>query len=315
MRALVTGAAGFIGSHLVDRLLGEGHEVLGVDSLTDYYAIPRKRENLDAAVEADRFELLEADLCDADLVTLLEDVDVVFHQAGQPGVRRSWAAEFDTYVRNNVIATQRLLEAARATSVARIVYASSSSIYGEAVDYPTGEDALPAPRSPYGVTKLAAEHLCSLYAATWRIPTVALRYFTVYGSRQRPDMATHRLIECGRSGEPFSVFGDGRQIRDFTHVSDVVAANLAAAEADVPPGSVMNVAGGSATSLLEVAELVESLTGRAIDLRFQPGQPGDVSRTGADTHRAARLLGWEPRVELPEGVAEQVSWHGGFDDA
>jgi nucleoside-diphosphate-sugar epimerase len=309
LRALVTGAAGFIGSHLVDRLLSDGNQVVAIDCLSDYYSMETKRENLAGVMGSPGFKFLEGDLQELELEAILRDVDVVFHQAGQPGVRRSWAAEFDSYVRNNVLATQRLLEAARGSSIERLVYASSSSIYGDAAGYPTAETAVPAPRSPYGVTKLAAEHLCALYAATWDVSTVSLRYFTVYGSRQRPDMATHRLIEAAFSGDTFSVYGDGRQIRDFTHVRDVVSANLAAARASVEPGAVMNVAGGSSTTLLELASLVESLTDRELKLRFEPRQPGDVHRTGADTSRASELIHWKPTVGLSEGVAEQVAWH------
>src|SRR5687768_16907364 len=206
MRSIVTGSAGFIGSHLVDALLNRGDDVLGIDCFTPYYDRAAKRANLEAALASSSFEFIEADLRVADLVELLHDADLIFHQAAQPGVRLSWSEGFAEYVSHNVLATQRLLDAARAVEARRVVYASSSSVYGQAASYPTSEEQLPRPYSPYGVTKLAAEHLCSLYAETWGVPTVSLRYFSVYGPRQRPDMALHRLIKAGLSGEPFPLF-------------------------------------------------------------------------------------------------------------
>lgn len=311
MRALVTGAAGFIGSHLSQALLSAGHEVCGVDLITDYYAVERKFANLDLVRDnSDRFSFHEVDLAACDAARLLDGVDVVFHQAGQPGVRASWAEQFDAYVSRNIVATQRLLDASKGhPSLRRFVFASSSSVYGEAIRYPTTEADLPRPHSPYGVTKLAAEHLCGLYASNWDVPTVALRYFTVFGSRQRPDMAMHRLVEAGLSGGQFPMFGDGSQVRDFTHVSDIVAANLAAAESDLPGGAVINIAGGSSASLAEVIATVEKLVGREIALDRRSGQAGDVKRTGADTSLARDVLGWEPRTTLEEGLQEQIEWH------
>jgi nucleoside-diphosphate-sugar epimerase len=233
----------------------------------------------------------------------------VFHQAGQPGVRASWSDGFDSYLRQNVLVTQRLLEAASEADLQRLVYASSSSVYGNAPAYPTTEDDLPRPQSPYGVTKLAAEHLCGVYARTRGLPVVSLRYFTVYGPRQRPDMAMHRLIEAALSGEEFPLFGDGHQIRDFTFVGDIVEANVAAAGADLAPGTVLNVAGGTATTVLEIIEIVEELTGSPIALDRRPQAAGDVMRTGGSADRAASLLGWEPAVGLRHGLERQVSWH------
>ena len=224
-------------------------------------------------------------------------------------MRDSWRAGFEPYVRQNILVTQRLLGAVLESPVDRFVFASSSSVYGDAPDYPTSEEDVPVPQSPYGVTKLAAEHLCGVYSRTWGLPTVSLRYFTVYGPRQRPDMAMHRLIEAALSGEPFPFYGDGRQVRDFTYVADVVEANLLAAARSVPPGSVINIAGGSTTTLLEVMNIVSELVGRPIELDRQPAQPGDVARTGGSTELAARLLGWKPRVPLREGLATQLSWH------
>jgi nucleoside-diphosphate-sugar epimerase len=253
-------------------------------------------------------ELVSADLRTAELGPLLEGIDVVFHQSGQPGVRSSWDAGFGSYVEQNVLVTQRLLEAVRGGSIDRFVYASSSSIYGNAPAYPVSEDDLPRPQSPYGVTKLAAEHLCGVYARTFDVPTVSLRYFTVYGPRQRPDMAINRLIEAALSGRGFPMYGDGRQIRDFTFVDDVVRANLLAATAPVAPGALINVAGGSSTRLLEVVETIEELVGRPVQLDRQGPQAGDVLRTGGSVERARELLRWSPEVSLGEGLALQIAW-------
>lgn len=309
MQALVTGAAGFIGSTLVDHLLTEGHKVRGVECFVPFYAEAEKRANLVAALADPGFELVEADLRDTDLGALLDGVDVVFHLAAQAGVRTSWAAGFEDYVSLNVLATQRLLEACRGRAVDRLVYASSSSVYGQAARYPTDEADLPAPHSPYGVTKLAGEHLCRLYGANHGVPTVSLRYFTVYGPRQRPDMALHRLVEHGLAGTAFPLYGDGSQQREFTFVDDVVRATMAAATAPVRPGSVVNVAGGSETLLSELVDLVGETLGRPVTLDRRPAAAGDVARTGGSTERARRLLDWAPEVELRAGVEAQVTWH------
>jgi UDP-glucuronate 4-epimerase len=308
MNTLVTGAAGFVGSHLAERLAGEGHAVRAVDSLTSYYDTGQKRENW-AAVERAGCQIVQADLRTADLRSLLDGVDVVFHQSGQPGVRSSWDAGFPSYAEQNVLVTQRLLEAVRARHVERFVYASSSSVYGNAVRYPVAEDDLPRPQSPYGVTKLAGEHLCGVYARAFGVPTVSLRYFTVYGPRQRPDMAMHRLIESALSGRAFPMYGDGGQIRDFTYVGDVVDANLLAASRLVAAGEVINVAGGSSTTLARVIETIEALAGRSIELERHDVQAGDVERTGGSIERARQLLGWTPRVSLEDGLAMQLAWH------
>jgi UDP-glucuronate 4-epimerase len=305
---LVTGAAGFVGSHLVERLAADGYRVVAVDCLTDYYDLAQKRASFDGLADLPGCRRRTDDLRTADLDELLDGVEVVFHQAGQPGVRASWDA-FASYVEHNVEVTQRLLAAAARRGVRRFVYASSSSVYGDAASYPTREEDLPRPVSPYGVTKLAAEHLCGVYATSFGVPTVSLRYFTVYGPRQRPDMAMHRMIEAALAGEAFPVFGDGRQVRDFTFVADVVEANLAAGFSDVAPGTVVNVAGGTAATLLDVAGLIEGLTGRPLALRFEDVRRGDVARTGGSTERAAAVLGWAPRVGLRDGLAAQVAWH------
>ena len=309
MRAVVTGAAGFIGSHLSEALTSDGHTVLGVDCFTEYYDRRRKEGNLTALRERDNFSLVEADLGTAELAPILDGADVVFHQAAQPGVRLSWSEGFNVYAAHNILGTQRLLEAIRGTSVQRLVYASSSSVYGNAPRYPTTEDDLPRPFSPYGVTKLAAEHLCNLYAANYGTPTVSLRYFTVYGPRQRPDMAFHRFIEAALAGHELPLFGDGSQIRDFTYVGDVVAANVLAGEMDVPPGTVLNVCGGGSVNMTEVIETMSDIIGRPLTTEDLPEQPGDVTRTGGTSERARQLLGWSPATTLREGLERQVAWH------
>lgn len=309
MRALVTGAAGFIGSHLLERCCELGWEVLGVDSFTDYYATSVKRSNVDEVRK--RFpevEVVETDLVKADLGPLVDSVDVVFHQAGQPGVRDSWGSTFESYLHDNVLATQRLLEACRPLPIQRFVYASSSSVYGNAPAYPTTESDLPRPQSPYGVTKLAAEHLCTLYARNFDLPTVSLRYFTVYGPRQRPDMATNRLIRTALSGEEFHLFGDGSKVRDFTFVTDVVSANIAAAGSELAAGSVFNVAGGSSCTMLELIAAVEHAVGARVNIIRTNDAVGDVDRTGGAITQTMEKLNWAPSVGIREGVAQQVEW-------
>ena len=309
MRALVTGAAGFIGSHLTERLVASGASVVAVDAFTPYYDETQKRDNASAFVGVDAVTFVEDDLRTCELEPLLDGVDVVFHQSGQPGVRASWADGFGGYVEHNISVTQRLLEAVRDRGLGRFVFASSSSVYGDAERYPVLETDLPRPQSPYGVTKLAAEHLCGVYARTWEVPTVALRYFTVYGPRQRPDMAMHRLVESTIVGERFPMFGDGRQVRDFTFVEDVVDANVRAATEPVEPGTVLNVAGGGSTTLLEVIDIVGELVGRPVPLERSGWQPGDVGRTGGSIERAERLLRWHPGTSVRHGLERQVEWH------
>jgi UDP-glucuronate 4-epimerase len=308
MTTLVTGAAGFIGSHLAEALAARGEAVLALDSFTDYYDVDMKRANA-AAVVAAGCQLVEADLRDANLEPLLADVRVVYHQAAQPGVRASWDRRFADYATHNVLGTQRLLEAARHAEVERLIYASSSSVYGNALTYPTYEDAVPAPFSPYGVTKLAAEHLCRAYAQNFGFRTISLRYFTVYGPRQRPDMSVHRMIEAALGGPAFPLYGDGRQVRELTYVGDIVAANLAAAEADIAPGEVFNIAGGGEIVLADLIDLVAELAGHEIPIDQQDLEPGDTRRNGGATGRAREHLGWVPRTALRDGLGAQLAWH------
>lgn len=309
MKALVTGAAGFIGSTLTDRLLAEGWSVRGVDSFTAYYDPALKRLNIAHHASVADFELCEVDLAVAELNELLDGIDVVFHLAAQPGVRLSWADGFHTYSQTNIEVTQRLLEHVRGRRLQRFVYASSSSVYGDALVVPTDEDHPTRPYSPYGVTKLAGEHLCSAYGRNFGVPTTNVRYFTVYGPRQRPDMAFHRLIEAALSGNTFPLYGDGRQVRDFTFVDDIVEATFLAGVTDLPAGTVLNAAGGDSMELLDVVDLVGDVAGSPVMLDWREAQPGDVRRTGGSIERARELLGWVPRFDLRAGIARQVAWH------
>lgn len=309
MKALVTGAAGFVGSNLASRLIGDGHSVIGIDSLTPYYAPELKRRNLET-LRGDGFELIEADINEVDLDAVLDGIDVVYHQAGQPGVRSSWGREFETYTQNNVVATQRLLEASRRQGrLQKFVYASSSSIYGDAERFPTTERDVPQPVSPYGVTKLAAEHLVSLYGVNFGVPTISLRYFTVYGPGQRPDMAFTRFVQSALSEREIRIFGTGEQIRDFTFIDDIVEANRLAGESvSAKPGEVVNVSGGSNISVNEVLDILAGLAGHPLNISYVQRAAGDVSRTGGASDRAAEILGWKSSVGIEEGLRRQLEW-------
>lgn len=308
MKILVTGGAGFIATNTVEELVRRGWTVRLVDCLTDYYDLGQKRSNLHLSSMSNEVEFLQMNLATDDLEPALSGVTHILHLAAQPGVRASWE-RFDEYVTNNILATKRLLDAAVQSGVARLVYASSSSVYGDAPEYPTTEGAPLRPRSPYGVTKLAAEQLCIAYSENHNLSTVSLRYFTVYGPRQRPDMATFRLIEAARNGTSFPLYGDGQQIRDFTFVSDVARANAAALVADVAPGSVYNIAGGDSCSMLQLIETVQDVVGKPIRLDRYAKQAGDVIRTGGGTAKAALELGWEATTTVREGVSAQAHWH------
>ena len=306
----MTGAAGFIGSSLCEELLKRGHQVHGVDSFTPYYSRQLKEGNLEWCKEQKSFSFTEADLVDVDLSEFLEGVQWVFHQAGQPGVRASWEDGFLPYVNWNILVTQRLLEAARKSrTLSAFVAACSSSVYGTAETFPTRESTVPVPVSPYGVTKLAAENLCTLYGTQFGIPTISLRYFTVFGPRQRPDMGIHRLIRANLDNKVFQVFGDGTQQRDFTFVGDVVEANILAAEFITQTsdrGVVVNIGGNSPIALLEVNSLIESLTGIATALQFVSRPPGDPLVTTASNELSHKLLGWTPKTTLKAGIEAQV---------
>jgi UDP-glucose 4-epimerase len=307
MRALVTGGAGFIGSHLSERLVGEGAEVLAVDCFTDYYPRAIKERNLAALRGRPGYRFVEGDLNTLDLAALLDGITHVFHLAAQAGVRKSWGRDFRTYTTLNIDATQRLLEACAGKSIARVVYASSSSVYGDAVPMPMREDAMVQPVSPYGVTKLAAEHLCQLYFVNHGVPTVSLRYFTVYGPRQRPDMGFHRFFGAVLEGQPLVQYGDGLQTRDFTYVDDIVAATASAAVRGAP-GRVYNIGGGSRVSLRDVFEMIGRVSGRAVTIAQHPPQKGDMRDTYADTSRARADLAFQPSVDLESGLRAMFSW-------
>jgi nucleoside-diphosphate-sugar epimerase len=309
VRALVTGCAGFIGSHLTEALLADGAGVIGVDCFNDNYQRPPKLRNLDhQAKDWEAFEFVPIDLSLGDLDDLVAEADIIYHLAAEPGVRASWGARFERYVRNNVVATQHLLEATRPFPGKRFVYASSSSIYGDAETFPTPESVTPRPLSPYGMTKLSGEHLCNLYTANHGLSIVSLRYFTVYGPRQRPDMAFHHFCRAALASEPITVFGDGRQTRDFTFVGDIVAGTLAAGAPDVAPGSVYNLGGGSQTSIREALEIIAELAGRELDVAYGEPEYGDVRDTSADTSAAHRDLGFSPATGLREGLAAEFEW-------
>jgi nucleoside-diphosphate-sugar epimerase len=307
MKAMVTGAAGFIGSHLSEYLIQAGHSVVGIDVFTDHYSRDRKEQNLAALRSADRFTLIETALADADWPHLLDGVTWIFHLAAQAGVRKSWGRDFHVYTVNNVEGTQVLLEACKGRPIERLVYASSSSVYGDDVSLPMHENARPQPVSPYGVTKLSAEQLCHLYCVNYGVPAVSVRYFTVYGPRQRPDMGFHKFFLAAMHNQPIPVFGDGRQTRDFTFVSDAVAATASASTRGTP-GAVYNIGGGSRVELLDVFELIGRITGRPLRLNMLEPQAGDMRDTYADTARARADLAFAPAVTLEQGLRAQFQW-------
>ena len=307
MRCLVTGCAGFIGSHLAEKLVGLGFESIGVDCFTDYYHRSIKESNLTNLLENKLFTFIEANLLNVNLIDLLDGVDYVFHEAAQAGVRNSWGKDFQIYTENNVLATQRLLEAAKEVNLQKFVYASSSSVYGDAETYPTSEEITPKPISPYGVTKLAGEHLCLLYWKNFGVPAVALRYFTAYGSRQRPDMAFFKFITALLERREIVIYGDGQQTRDFTFVSDVVDANLLAMKADVV-GDVFNIGGGSRVTVNKVIEMLEEITENHALIRHIEKQKGDVRHTSADIRKAQEILGYHPAVAIQQGLELQTKW-------
>ncbi|HVZ19872.1 MAG TPA: NAD-dependent epimerase/dehydratase family protein [Vicinamibacterales bacterium] len=307
MKALVTGAAGFIGSHVAERLLESGATVLGIDNFAGCYPRAEKERNLVPLRAHAGFRFVEATLGASDPAPLLEGVSHVFHLAGQPGVRKSWGADFRVYTESNIVATQALLEACAGRPIERVVFASSSSVYGDDVPLPMREEARLQPVSPYGVTKLAAEQLCHVYHISHSVPTVSLRYFTVYGPRQRPDMAFRRFFDAAMGGNPVMVFGDGRQTRDFTYVADAVSGTIAAATRG-RPGTVYNVGGGSRVEVRDVLELVRRITGQPVRIERSAAQRGDMRDTYAETARARADLAFRPAVTLEQGLRAQFDW-------
>lgn len=306
-RVLITGAAGFIGSHLAERLLDAGHAVTGIDCFTDYYDVRIKKANIEPLLSRKNFRFVGESLNNVDLGQLLEGVSVVYHHAAQAGVRASWGEQFEAYIDSNIRSTQRLCEASRGKGLSRFVFASSSSVYGETAQLPMKESHATRPVSPYGVTKLDGENLCLLYGRSYGLPVVCLRYFTVYGPRQRPDMAFHRFIRAALNGESIEIYGNGEQTRDFTFVDDVVAANLAAMDYS-GENKVFNVGGGSRVTINHVLDVIGEHIRRDLDIRYVERQRGDVTHTYADISLAAAELGYEPGIALEEGLAREMEW-------
>jgi len=306
---IVTGVAGFIGSHLAQTLLKQGERVVGIDEFNDYYDPSFKRQNISCLNSYDAFELIEADIQSLDWKTLLVDIEVVYHQAAQAGVRSSWGKGFHLYTERNINATQIILEAAKeAKSLKRLVFASSSSVYGNAETLPTSESLCPQPVSPYGITKLSAEQLCGLYHQNFGVPVTALRYFTVYGPRQRPDMAFHKFFKAALKNQAISIYGDGQQTRDFTFISDAIAANLAAAKSPSAIGEVFNIGGGSRVILADVLEIIAKIVGYPLQIGYIESAQGDARHTSADITKAQRLLGYQPKVSLSDGLNQEWQW-------
>jgi nucleoside-diphosphate-sugar epimerase len=307
MKAIVTGAAGFIGSHLAERLIELDYAVIGVDCFTPYYPEWCKRANLAGLIDNRGFRLIERDIIEVEWEQLLSEADVVCHLAAQPGVRASWGERFDEYVRNNIVATQRILEGAKGSGVRRLVFASSSSVYGNPRNLPTPETAELLPISPYGVTKLAAERLCRIYYEDFAVPVVMLRYFSVFGRRQRPDMAFRRFIEAILDGREIHVFGDGEQTRDFTHVNDIVEATVAGLHSD-HVGEAFNVGGGVSISLNEALRTLEEIIGKKARVQCLGERKGDADHTWADCTKAGEWLGYKPQVDFATGAREEYEW-------
>ncbi len=307
MRALVTGCAGFIGSHLSERLLKEGYQVKGIDCFLDFYPRSQKERNLKGLIGKKSFQFIEGNLLNKHLDKLVEGIDYVFHQAAQPGVLDSWGENFGIYTENNVRATQHLLEAYKERKIEKFIYASSSSIYGSTKELPMREETFPRPFSPYGVTKLAAEHLCTLYRENFGIPVIMLRYFTVYGPRQRPDMAIYRFLNAQLKKGPIEIYGDGGQSRDFTYVDDIIEANILSMHARVEDG-LFNIGGGSQVSLNELMEVIQKVSGEKLKVIKLQAKKGDMQHTHSDNSRAKRLLGYKPTVGLEEGVRREWDW-------
>lgn len=308
MKVVVTGCAGFVGSHLTERLLSEGMEVSGIDCFTDYYPRELKERNLANARNDRNFTMVPSSILDIDLARVFDGASYVFHQAAQAGVRHSWGNSFGEYTQNNILATQRLLEACRDSGVRRFIYASSSSVYGDVSSLPMKETDATRPVSPYGLSKLAGEHLCHLYNRNYGINTVSLRYFTVYGPRQRPDMAFNKFINSMISGRKIELYGDGEQTRDFTFVSDIVEANILSMRSEKGGSEIYNIGGGSRTTVNACIKTLEGLMGKKANMAYLPAQKGDVQHTYADTSKAAKDLSYSPKVKLGYGLRKEVEW-------
>ena len=311
MKYVVTGVAGFIGSSIADKLLEDGHEVVGIDCFIDYYPKETKLKNLEAALSNSNFKFFEDNLLKLDLEKICTGAEAIFHQAAQAGVRASWGDEFSIYTDNNILASQKILEAAKTPAVSetlkKVVYASSSSLYGNAEKLPTTEKDRPQPLSPYGVSKLAAEHLMYLYKKEFNVPTASLRYFTVYGPRQRPDMAFNRFSKSALLGEEITLYDDGEQSRDFTFIEDIVQANLNAAKYEGEE-LVFNIGGGSRVTVNQVLDQLKDIVGKDLNIQRYDRQKGDVKHTAADISLAAKELGYKPKVSLIDGLKAEVKW-------
>ena len=306
-KVIVTGAAGFIGSHLSERLVANGDEVVGVDCFTDYYSRATKERAVAALRDAKAFRLVEGDLAEMDLRPLLADASIVYHLAAQAGVRASWGADFEHYVRHNIRATQRILEQMKGREGIRLVFASTSSVYGKRAPLPTREDARLSPNSPYGATKVTCEHLCSLYAENWGLDYCALRYFTVYGPRQRPDMGFHKFMRAILADRPLDVYGDGAQSRDCTYVADVVDATVRAGETRTA-SRVFNVGGGSRRPLKDILEIMQDILGRRARIRYTAPMEGDVPHTHADITKGREEFGYNPSTPVEDGLLHEARW-------
>ena len=308
MNVLVTGVAGFIGSHLAEKLIEEKFEVIGIDCFTDYYSKKIKKNNLQMLQKNENFEFLEQDIMEIDLIPFFKKSKFLFHQAAQPGVRASWGNEFQTYVKDNILATQKILESAKETNtLKKIIMASSSSIYGEQEGIMTEQKTIPKPVSPYGATKLASENLGMIYASNYNLPITSLRYFTVYGPRQRPDMGFFRFIKSNLKKDEISIFGTGKQIRDFTFISDIIDANVNTMKSDIH-GNVLNIGGNKTYSILEVLSIIEKITKIKNKLNFISEQKGDVRKTEADISKANKIIEYNPKINLVEGITKQIEW-------
>lgn len=306
-KVLETGIAGFIGSHLAERLLELGYEVIGIDCLSDFYSTKIKERNI-KSIQQSNLTLLRDNLLNVDIKKMLENVEYVFHLAAQAGVRASWGKSFEVYTENNVLATQKLLEACKDNDIKKFVYASSSSVYGDATNLPMKETDKPKPISPYGVTKLAGEHLCNLYWKNFGIPVTSLRYFTVYGPRQRPDMAFHKFIKAILEDKEITIYGDGNQTRDFTFISDAVEGTIKAIEFKAN-GEVFNIGGGSRISVNEVIKILEENIGKKVKVRYIEKQKGDVEHTYADISKARKILGYKPKIKIEDGIKRHIDWY------
>ncbi len=307
MKVLVTGCAGFIGSHVSEALVKKGDEVIGIDCFTDYYPRKIKEKNIANLTKKQNFRFIEGNILKLDLKDLLKNINCIIHEAAQAGVRASWGQSFRIYVDNNILATQKLLEAAKNSEIKKFVYASSSSVYGDVNTLPMKETDKPKPVSPYGVSKLAGEYLCYLYWKNFNLPTISLRYFTVYGERQRPDMAFHRFIKAILENKKITMYGDGNQTRDFTYISDIVNATISAAESSIS-GEVFNIGGGIRTSLAEIICLLEKLIGKKAKTEYVKKQMGDVKHTLADIRKAKNILDYKPTMKIEEGLKKEIEW-------